>query len=127
MPVAEGDTGPPGPIPNPVVKRVSADGYCGSNAVGDVAAAGSSRPDSLLEMPICYRSVAACGRWTASRRLCVVGALLAFKGGWGAGGGGAGGLKSRLEATCGLPRSPPARTGLHGKTRSVIGWGLLGG
>jgi hypothetical protein len=42
--VAEGDTGPPGPIPNPVVKRVSADGYCGSNAVGDVAAAGSSRP-----------------------------------------------------------------------------------
>ena len=62
MPVAEGDTGPPGPIPNPVVKRVSADGYCGSNAVGDVAAAGSSRPDSLLEMPICYRSVAVCGR-----------------------------------------------------------------
>jgi hypothetical protein len=44
LPVAEGDTGPPGPIPNPVVKRVSADGYCGSNAVGDVAAAGSSRP-----------------------------------------------------------------------------------
>ena len=44
MPVAEGGTGPPGPIPNPVVKRVSADGYCGSNAVGDVAAAGSSRP-----------------------------------------------------------------------------------
>ena len=44
LPVAEGDTGPPGPIPNPVVKRVSADGYCGSNAVGDVAAAGNSRP-----------------------------------------------------------------------------------
>ena len=52
LPVAEGGTGPPGPIPNPVVKRVSADGYCGSNAVGDVAAAGSSRPDSLLDLPI---------------------------------------------------------------------------
>jgi hypothetical protein len=59
LPVAEGDTGPPGPIPNPVVKRVSADGYCGSNAVGDVAAAGSSRPDSLLLCPSNDRSVAA--------------------------------------------------------------------
>ncbi len=43
-PVAEGDADPPGPIPNPVVKRISASGYCGSNAVGDAAAAGGPHP-----------------------------------------------------------------------------------
>ena len=42
--MAEGDAGPPGPIPNPVVKRISASGYCGSNAVGDAAAAGGPHP-----------------------------------------------------------------------------------
>ena len=47
-PVAEGDTGPPGPIPNPVVKRVSASWYCGSNAVGDAAAAGGSHLNPYL-------------------------------------------------------------------------------
>ena len=41
--MAEGDADPPGPIPNPVVKRISASGYCGSNAVGDAAAADRPR------------------------------------------------------------------------------------
>jgi len=42
-PVVEGGAGPPGPIPNPVVKRASAGGYCGSNATGDAATAGGPR------------------------------------------------------------------------------------
>ena len=53
--VAEGGAAPPGPIPNPVVKRASASGYCGSNAVGDAAAAGRPHPtleSSFVSFPV---------------------------------------------------------------------------
>ena len=57
--MAEGDAGPPGPIPNPVVKRISASGYCGSNAVGDAAAAGGPHPTLAVAAPslriVCHR------------------------------------------------------------------------
>jgi len=43
-PVVEGGADPPGPIPNPIVKRASAGGYCGSNATGDAATAGGPHP-----------------------------------------------------------------------------------
>ena len=43
-PVAEGGADPPGPIPNPVVKRPSASRYCGSTPVGEAAAAGGPHP-----------------------------------------------------------------------------------
>ena len=45
-PVAEGGAVPPGPIPNPVVKRPSAGRYCGPTPVGEAAAAGGPHPDS---------------------------------------------------------------------------------
>ena len=48
MPVAESALVPPGPIPNPVVTQCSAGEYCGGNAVGGEAAAGTSQVlDSL--------------------------------------------------------------------------------
>ena len=43
MPVAESAVVPPGPIPNPVVTHCSAGEYCGGNAVGGEAAAGTSQ------------------------------------------------------------------------------------
>ena len=64
-PVAEGDAGPPGPIPNPVVKRISASGYCGSNAVGDAAAAG--RPRLIAQRWLSF-AVASRGGAAAARR-----------------------------------------------------------
>ena len=41
--VAESVLAPPGPIPNPVVTHCSAGEYCGGNAVGGEAAAGTSQ------------------------------------------------------------------------------------
>ncbi len=41
VPVAESGSAPPGPIPNPVVTRSSAGEYCGGDATGGEAAAGT--------------------------------------------------------------------------------------
>ena len=43
-PVAEGDADPPGPIPNPVVKRASAGGYCGFQRRGRRGRCGRTPP-----------------------------------------------------------------------------------
>jgi hypothetical protein len=52
-PVAEGDADPPGPIPNPVVKRASAGGYCGFQRRGRRGRCGRTTP----ELPILFRFV----------------------------------------------------------------------
>ena len=62
MPVAESALVPPGPIPNPVVTQCSAGEYCGGNAVGGEAAAGTSQVLDSLHATL-PRGGAVAARW----------------------------------------------------------------
>lgn len=62
VPVAESAVVPPGPIPNPVVTHCSAGEYCGGNAVGGEAAAGTSQARESCQSTLA-RGGAEAARW----------------------------------------------------------------